>query len=303
MIVAEEEFIPGLRFAQAPTDMPAVMAFLVEQMAGQPDFFWGALVDVAFDEATGSARLKLDDINCYAGDDRLRDLESVAPWLIPLDVYEQGQECLAQLLAHCNGRPMFSLLASEKPLNRLASIWHPLHWVHTTEGKPMLLRFADTRVLPTLPGILTPPQWAALTRPLAHWLYIDRDGRAVTVELPAPDSPAAARIEFTDEQLTAMIAACEPDAAFDLVMQHTPGLIPSDAPAASIHAGLRQIFDLAAEHGVEPWPDKMALAMAELLTQGKIRDRPELKELLQAGAWEAGKLGERLQPLLMPHGA
>lgn len=279
-------------FAQDPTDIAAVLAALAPHMAARDDLFWAALVDSAFDHGTDAPAALYPGINCYAGDVPLDDLTGVSPRLVP--IHPESKE-LAGLLGHCSGRPMLSVVASTLPLRDLAARWLPLHWAHAPDRQRMLLRIADTRVLAGLPSILDASQWTAFAAPFAHWFYIDRSGKLAECSLPAPGPDAVpTALDLSQAQLDAFTEACEPDAALDFLADHTPDVFPASTSRAGLYAYIRGTFQLANEHHIESWTDKIALVTAELLTRGEVRRHPGLEPLLRSKAWAPGKLGEAL---------
>jgi hypothetical protein len=141
-------------FAQDPIDMAAAEKFLAEAFAREPGLHWIALIDGAFDHGRGAAGVVYEGLNCYAAEHPLNDLVDTAPWLIDLNPFDKNDRNLAKLLAHCTGRPMFSVVASRIPASLLGRRWRPLHQVHTSDSQLLLLRFADTRTLPVLSDVL-----------------------------------------------------------------------------------------------------------------------------------------------------
>lgn len=181
----------------------------------------------------------------------------------------------------------------------LAARWQPLHLMHAPDKQRLLLRFADTRTFPTLAKVLDDAQWAALTEPVEYWYCVNRKGTIAAIVRPvvASDtaSPMPHGIHIAQAQLDALVAACEPDAALDLLADSTPEVIPQDVSPADLHDYLEKTpFRLAALHGVEAWPDKMTLVTGALLTQGRMLADPKLEALLSAKTWTPGRLHKAL---------
>ncbi|MBJ2158574.1 DUF4123 domain-containing protein [Variovorax sp. IB41] len=283
-------------FAQAPTLLEAAEKHLIDAFAAEPRLHWIALIDAAFDHGSNAAGTVYKGLNCYAAEFPLDDLAGAAPWLIELDPFEKKHRHTAQLLAHCSGRPMLSVMASRIPARTLCKLWLPLHRVHTKDKQRLLLRFADTRTLPLLPDLLTPAQWAAIAAPLAHWLYVDREGAMVAARLPDPAAPGPCdALHLSQAQLDAMVKACEPDAALDLLADQMPEVFHPRTAHGKLHGYIKdKTFGLIERHGIENWTDKVSLVAAELLTNGKIQDNPMLHELLLTRSWQPGNLREAL---------
>jgi len=283
-------------FAQDPTDLKAAEKFLTDAFVAEPEFHWIALIDGAFDHGSGAAGTIYEGLNCYADEYPLNDLVGTAPWLIELDPLERGHKQIAKLLAHCSGRPMFSVMASRIPARSLGKRWLPLHRVHTNDEQRLLLRFADTRTLPLLPDILLPAQWAGIAAPLAHWFLVNREGAMVTMALPEPTEGALpSALRLSQIQLDAMVKACEPDAALDMLAGQMPEIFAPNVAHGKLHGYIkRKTFGLIDRHGIENWTDKVSLVMAELLTNGKMHEGSKLQELLLTKAWQPGNLREAL---------
>lgn len=78
--------------------------------------------------------------------------------------------------------------------------------------KTYSLRFADCIVQATLSVVLRPPQWAAFTCPFVKWHTHGRDGRLISLPIPAAgseNSPAPLILDI--EQFGQCADACEPD--------------------------------------------------------------------------------------------
>lgn len=283
-------------FAQNPTNLKVAEKFLSDALVAEPDLHWMALIDGAFDHGSNAAGAVYKGLNCYAAEYPLNDLVGVAPWLIELDPFEKDQRQLARLLAHCSARPMFSVMASRIPAWGLGRRWLPLHHAHTSDKQRLLLRFADTRMLPLLPDILEPVQWAAIAASLAHWFYVDREGAMVAAVLPEPPALASPTfLHLSQAQLDAMMKASEPDAALDLLADQMPEVFAPDVSHGKLHGYIKKkTFGLIDRYGIKSWTDKVSLVTAELLTRGKMHDTSKLEELLLTKAWQPGKLREAL---------
>lgn len=286
----------ALEFAQDLTNQPAVNAFFATQITASPGLHWALLIDSAFDHGAGESLSTARGLNCYASDP-LDDLETVAPWLLPLDSGPSGKERLAKAIAHCSGRPMLSVLASASPMRDLVESWHPYHWLHASDGQRLILRFADTRVLPVLPEILRAEQWAAIRAPISHWFHIDRSGNAVACVAAGDSVAVPPRLEVTQQQLDRFVEFAEPDAAADFIFSHAPELMPKNASGYDVHQHFGELLAFARKHRVELWADKMALITVDLLTRGRFRGNPKFEELMLNRAWKPGALGDGIEAL------
>lgn len=278
-------------YAQDATDLDAVESFLLQQIQAAPSNHWTALVDGAFDYGQPKPLQRLGGSTCYTSKD-LEGLQSASLQLV--DLSSVGHTKLRRLLEHCSTRPMLSVIGSTLPLAQLIQTWLPYHWVSTDDGQRLLLRFADTRVLPVLPTILEPEQWASLAAPIRQWLYVARDGQPASCALPPQEVPPAKAIELSITQLGQLLNSAEPDILLDFFAENLSDSLPKGISHSELHRRAALIVNLAHAHGIEAWADVVALALAEWQTHGAFREKPALAALLQSGDWPANELGERL---------
>ncbi len=279
-------------FAQDALEVSSVLTSLTEHINAAPYLYWAALVDGAFDfpevEQTPYA---LEGINCYSFD-VFEGLEAASPWLISLSLEDQSVSQLRELLIHCRGRPMLSFVASLQPIPSLAKKWADLHWIYSEDDQRMLLRLADTRILPELPHALSSEQWAAFTADLNHWYYINRQGLLAACSLAAKDITPSSQIRLTQGQLDILLEASEPDTVIDLIVEGMQEIIPSHLKKSEFYSLIYKTCELGRLHGVEIFSDTVSLAVAACLTSGQSNSTPRLIALLSEKRWMPGKLGE-----------
>lgn len=252
---------------------------------------WAALVDSAFDyPVQNDAPYLSQGINCYPAD-KFQDLKNAAPWLVPI---EGNDDLLKRIIRHCSERPMLSMIASYEPIDKLKQMWENLHWVSDVDNQPMMLRIADTRILPSLPAILNPAQWAALTSSIAHWLYINREGQLNALALAPKTVKADEKIKLTQAQLNEFLTAAEPDALIDFLVDNMPDVMPANLKGSAIYELIKQSCKIAHTYKVEAFNDRVSLAVAACLTLGDSNQNPKLEKILTLKKWEHGKLGEML---------
>lgn len=179
---------------------------------------------------------------------------------------------------------MLSFLASWQPADELVRVWQPcLQPVVEEDGSRYLLRFADTRVLPALPGAMNPTAWAQLTAPLMHWCYVDRAGTLQTLWLSEsrmePATYQRAQLVLPLSDVDRMVEAAMPDAIIDLMERMSPGTLP-DTDKAQVYRLVAQASTLAKAHSVDATPDVVQLAAYALATDGAGLREPELLEVL-----------------------
>lgn len=151
--------------------------------------------------------------------------ERVSPLLVELPASQEGRhQVIAYLLKQCNGRPMFSILASPLTFAQLAA-----HLVHFTQirlppdDQEYLLRFADTRIVPTLVEVLSPAQSSRMFGPIYFWRYLDREAKWTGI--PSSDTMNIADgslLRLTEAQLDAFERATMPDMFIAQLCQEFP---------------------------------------------------------------------------------
>lgn len=284
-------------YAQDATDIGAAQRFWEAQMQAAPNGHWMAFVDGAFDYGQSKRLAQWGGITCYASQD-LAGLQSVSPLLIELMDDKAGRQRLRRLLEHCNARPMLSIIHSTVPAAQLAQLWLPCHWITTGDGQRLLLRFADTRVLPVLPSVLQPEHWAKLSQPIKAWFYIARDGRVAPCPLAPPAIPPSTAIEIDTTQLEKLLDAADPDLLLDFFADHLPDALPTDIQRSDLYKQASAIINLARTYHVNAWADIVTLMLTEWQTQGEFLKNPKITALLQEGNWIQGKLGEDISEIL-----
>ncbi|WP_197329277.1 DUF4123 domain-containing protein [Ralstonia syzygii] len=260
---------------------------LLQTVLGAPQVHWFALVDGAFDQDGTPFVSPEGQVPLYGRSSTLHDLLPAPPYLVPLN-RRSGADLRAMVTAlgtHCQGRPMLSFLASWKSADELVHLWQPCLQpvVVVDEGARYLLRFADTRVLSALPGVLDPAAWARLTAPLMHWCYVGRAGTLETLWLAEsraePPTYSTRPLVLSQSDVDRLIEAALPDAILDLMDRQAPGSLPKVGKATvyRLVAGARA---LARAHRVEAAPDIVLLASHALATGGAGLQAPELLAVL-----------------------
>lgn len=140
--------------------------------------------------------------------------ERVSPLLVELPTSPEGQrQTIAYLLKQGNGRPMFSILASPLTFTQLAA--HLAHFTQirlSPDEQEYLLRFADTRIVPTVVQVLSPEQRSQMFGPIHFWLYLDREAKWTgIISEGTTDIADGPLLTLTQAQLDAFERATMPD--------------------------------------------------------------------------------------------
>lgn len=210
-------------FANNPADSrfcETVIQTFLKSSATSPGLRMHALVDAAFDEA-GFAQLvkavKAPTVPMYADTVYSGGLE-FGPQLLTLNTTsaKAAQEQIKQLLTLRGNRPMLSLWITEFEAAALAAQWQPFVSAQLEDGTAYMLRYADTRVLHSLMGVLSPQQSAHLIPgPTRVWMPA-RDGKFVAAENRGEGRHTPiSQLLLDNTQFKAMMDNAEPDAIID----------------------------------------------------------------------------------------
>lgn len=269
-----------------------------------------ALMDCAFDHGRRPLRWAAESVPVYRTTGRLAALSEVSPKLLVLSKPDspEFEIEIRRLSRHCNARPMLSFLHSQVSAEELSEQWQKCLMLKTQDdSEPYLLRLADTRVLPglaTLPGTAL---WQALSQAVNQWVIIERTGMIQALNLakpvPSPSSDDgnrdgdAADMAITDKDLHHLLACCQADSVINAMEEQFPDLLPKSGHA-KFYDHVAQACTLAEQHGIDAFPDVMALAMASHLTQGQVLRNLHLLQRLQQHQWQNGQLSEALSKYL-----
>ncbi|CAJ0681951.1 DUF4123 domain-containing protein [Ralstonia mannitolilytica] len=259
---------------------------LLQTIDAAPDAHWFALVDGVFDYGRKPFAAPVQSYPLYGATSTLHELLPASPYLLPLN-QRAGTDLRGTVKAlgsHCQGRPMLSFVASWQPAEQLVRLWQPcLQPVVAEDGSRYLLRFADTRVLPALPGAINPSAWSQLSAPLLHWCYVNRAGELETLWLADSHAePATYQIEqivLPQDDIDRMVDAAMPDAILDLIDRQAPGSLP-DKGRAQTYRLVAQACTLAKTYSIGSTPDTVELATHALATHGAGLQEPTLLALL-----------------------
>jgi hypothetical protein len=249
---------------------------------------WYALIDTAFDYRKPAFPLPAGSTPVYQGIG-LEDLQPVSPVLVPID-RKDTLHCIHELLAHCSGRPMLSILSTPPDIaaERLVEHWKPLHRVITPDGQKLLLRFADIRTLSHLPCTLKTEQWAAWHRDINEWHCINRRGDLELLPPPKTGSKPARDIRLEDDQFVHMLEATEADAILDFIRKNQPEALPEHLNGFQFYQYAELSLIKLRGHDIHSPPDAMSLVAGVINTDGLLLKAPQLDTLLSAK-----KMGKR----------
>ncbi|TCV81098.1 DUF4123 domain-containing protein [Sulfurirhabdus autotrophica] len=268
---------------------------LLIKIAERPSSQWMALVDMAFDYEGKQLRWLSESVKLYDCDEMGQFLE-VSPVLLPLSSNNLAQlrKEISALYLHCKGRPMLSFIATPSTAHEVSEAWRHFLKVKTEDEQSFVLRFADTRVLPALAKSLRPKSWSGLTHRLDAWVVINRVGELEQLPFVSHESELLDKITLSAEELSSLIDQGQPDAIIDVLAEQMPDLLPV-TNRAEFFQRIVEMCAFAKDFSVTAFPDYVALAILSCVTDGKALADPELKQMLEQGAWESGKLIIKLE--------
>jgi len=281
-------------FAIDPTNPAEVSDKLVEIVSESHVPNWTAVIDSAFDYGRGQCDFPGSPEALYACDDLDAMLE-VSPFLVPLMTESPAmlKEQLLGLTRHCGGRPMFSVVASSCNAAELKPNWQKCARVMTDDGQRMLLRFADTRVLPVLSEVIRHESWAALTHELNQWWYIDRAGRLEHVPVVDSGSAPVFPLAVGKREINQLLERGEPDSVIDALSVEAPEILPASNKAAFFEQ-IKLVCEFARARDIDAFPDIVALGAFDTMTNHQGLTDPKLLKLVTDRAWTPGELALKL---------
>ena len=246
--------------------------------------YWYALVDTAFDHEGKALRISGNEGLALYQQGQLAALSGVSPVLYALSTgdTDQLQRQLSRFLHHCQGRPMLSFIRSKLRVSDLSKGWQSLLEVETEDKERYLLRFADTRVLPTLAG--QEKIWKRLAADATAWWTIGRDGQLLDLALPALPERNEDLLQIDNDCLAELLRAGEVDAMADYMAGYFPELLAVRDGYANYEI-LEQALTLCLEQRVFGTSDQYALGVAALFTDGRLLTEPATSTWLSEHAW------------------
>lgn len=290
-----------MKYGQDATQIDSIETSLLHSIQTHPDMSWYLWCDSAFDAADDlQPPAPYSGFNMYdaAGLERIRPY---APWLMPF--YSPGENTQTAIqritpwIDHASGRPMLSFMASEhRAAADVAAHLRGFSWATAAKDERMLLRLADTRSVVTLANVLRPEQWGAITRPLAHWFIISREGllEPLSVGSHLHVEGLASPIQLDDAQINAIASAAEPDGYLHHIATELPEILPADQHASSVYSEVVSAFELATRYAVNQLPDLLSLIKLSFATRGEALSDERLIFLLAGRDYKAGQLQQTL---------
>lgn len=281
-------------FAMTVGDTVQLRHELTSQIANEEGAgHWFALVDKAFDHDKLNLRMADATETALYHQGTFEALLSVSPVLIALPNDASAlDERLKRLVRHCKGRPMLCVLKAACPATQLRDDWQHLLAVETGEQERFLLRFADTRVLPTLALIDT--IWNRLAAPVLAWWIVGRNGQWQPLPQPATRIYDHEPLTIDEGAYARLISSGCADAMAAYLDEHFPDLLAGRDGYAN-YLLLEQLANLCERSGIDGSGEQHALAVATMLTEGRLVETTGFAEWLAEKSWSAGGLEDALE--------
>lgn len=186
------------------------------------------------------------------------------------------------LIEMTDGVPALSIIVSPEPIEQLAARLMP--WcVVDADGYTLALSFADTRILPAVVDMLTPPQRGQFLGPATRWTYTGRDARPLHLQVqPEHALPPSGKVELSQQQVAALLAASEADnIAFQFGQFINKPL--AKYTTADAHGLIRQWLQVADRIKIDGNQDRFSLCAFGLERPELVKDARYLA-LLESGA-------------------
>lgn len=243
------------------------------------------LLDASFDQALPTNFPWRRHVECTLYDDtRLAGLRAVAPMLLGLpDEPEKQATWLSELAEVCCAKPMLSLIYSAIPARALAKHYRPYLLVRTADSLEWPVRWADTRILPTLLASMTLAERKHFLAPLHAWLYVDRTGAICDWRGEASTNPETAQFDcwpLNDARFSQLVGDAEADAVIAALHDTQPDLFDRQEPAA-VHACVDKHLAIASQNGVEGAGPRRHFAMLALTLKEDFAAHPAMQALLE----------------------
>lgn len=209
-------------------------------------------------------------------------LQDIAPLLVEIPGDLQGSYYVrAEIARIASNRPCISVLGSELDIDALAYHLRQFHIVDLPEGKRMILRWYDTRILPAWWMILEKPQKKAFSQGVMSWEYYDRFGDRLDLMLPNHDGPmASCPLYLSSGQYQDLLDAAEPD----VVISHLKNILRDELrriPPKILYSFVCDHLRAARNFGLENFDDQVQYLIVALYTSGGFVNSPVVKRRLE----------------------
>lgn len=256
-----------------------------------------ALVDTAFFMLDKSLKQStwLDDAISIYRDTALVGLSEASPHLLPINLLEKNtQQHFRKILHACNGKPMLSVIASHLPIDDLVYRFKPFLEISAEDEQTFVLRFADTRILPVLDGILCHEQLSEWRQGISHWWYPDRHGNLASLPEIARQNPTKVRstmhLKLSQSRFNQLIEAGNADAILDAIFEQNPTLLSAKKPSY-FYTTVQQLQRPLRTFEINNFTDIVLFCTTATATHAQFYEQTSFKAVLETKTWTIGALG------------
>jgi hypothetical protein len=225
----------------------------------------------------------------------------LAPLLIDISIEREAtQKVVDETRRIGKLNPCVSTLEATLPLVPLAGQFTPFHLVETPDGRSMLMRWYDTRILPVWLNILTAEQHMFFVRNITRWTSIDRFGveqlhlhSEQGTETAAAD-PTPLRLD--ERQAGQLFAAAEPDALI-FELRKTIRTELDRIPQHLLYPFVQSHWQMARQQGLHDQDDQIPILMLALYTSGAFIAHPGAAELFTPRSELGASFSKRIDAL------
>lgn len=220
-------------------------------------------------------------------------MPEIAPLLIPWRHGNERQRARMQSTVRklAVERPAVSFVESDYGLEELGRHFRPFHLVKLPNGREMLLRWYDTRILPVWLSVMTPKQKSGFVEGIRQWRMYDRYGDAIDLPLSVnrgEELPALPPYTLDEVQYADLLEACGPDVLIAHLREVAPDQMRA-LPQRVLYPFVQEHLAQARGHGLNNLDDQGHYLILALSTSGRFLEHSHVRERLALRADEHGQ--------------
>lgn len=259
-----------------------------------------ALIDSSFEYVRPCAARsiwKKNAISIYENT-TLDALKDASPYLLKIsDVLAEASAQMIDVLETCDGMPMVSFIASELERDVLVEIFRKFLEVKEEDEQKFVLRFADTRCLPTLNSIICEEKVFGWRDGVTHWWLPTRDGKLCSLLNHTCGQGNFNNVEsffsISKKSFDRLISDGESDAIIDAIFDQNKNLLMDKKPS-EIYFLINRLLEKIEIFNIKNFSDAVVFCTAALATSECFYLQIDFNKVIASNAWEEGKLGEAL---------
>ncbi len=213
--------------------------------------------------------------------------QDIAPLLIDVTVDSEITQAVVDETTRIGlMKPCMSRLDATKSLQQLADHLRQFHLFEMPNGKLMVMRWYDTRILPALMGLLNPQQLATFIDGITAWQSYDRFGAIQKQQIPSnsdakqPNEHRPFTLNLLQERV--LFDGAEPDVLIYELRRNIRAEIDG-VPRDVLHPFISRQWQKAMEYGVTDRADQLQLMILALSTSGRYAEHALVTDRLKAG--------------------